>query len=745
MKKLNHTFKRDIKTNLSYYISITLLTMLTVFLATVAFTDADMITEDIHSLMDEYNVEDAQFQTAMELSEDDVMTLEGKYDLLIERTAYMDIESGEKSYRIFSPSDKVNKYQLLEGEDVTGENEILIDRDFANANSLKPGDKITIGNVSFKVTGFAVRPDYIYSKKNINDAWVDKENFCMIQLNNLSYEKLLNENNWNETRYYSVLYNNDSSISNFRTELYEKYGAYQYLSAEANERIENPKSAGNLIFIESCSLAPILFIVIMIMISTVIGRMMEKEKKYIGTLTALGYRNREISFHYCIYGIIPALLGDILGVLMAIAAGKGVAMYFVVDYQMINYNYYIRPAVAIICCIVPVVLYSVVVYIKSTFILKKNIVSMLLERDDVNKKRSHMLAKSNMNFRTKFKLRELFSHLGRSLLVLLCMFLSAFLCLFGFSMKDTVDSLMKNGVESAAVYPYTYYLNHIETDQSYKGFYGISASFEIKDSTNHIAVNGVPADSAYSDMKLLEGSYSDNGYYISNAVSVERNLHKGDTLTIVNTVTMEETEIMIDGVSSNSTQRAVFTSSENVAELIGIPAGSYNVIYSDTELNIDNNAVAYMSDEEGLLDTLSTAVSTMNGFVYGMMFMGILMSIISVYLVVNMLIEENKTNISLFKVLGYYNKEINKIMLNTNHVLVLMGFLLAVPIAVSGMNILCVAMIPAMHIVITPDINIVSVAICAVIILVSYIVSLFLLRKKVDKIDMVVSLKGNRE
>ncbi|MBQ3566008.1 MAG: ABC transporter permease, partial [Oscillospiraceae bacterium] len=705
----------------------------------------DMIKEDIQSLMDEYNVEDAQFQTAVELSDDNIQELEKEYSLLVEKTAYMDVESNEKSYRIFSPADKVNKYQLLEGKDVIGEYEVLIDRDFADSNSLSVGDELEIEDESFEIVGLAIRSDYIYSKKNMNDAWVDKENFCMIQLDKKDYEKLLAENSWNETFYYSVLYKNESKISAFRTELYEKYGAYQYLSAEANERIESPKSAGDIIFVEACSLAPILFIVIMIMVSTVIGRMMDKEKKYIGTLTALGYRNREISFHYCIYGIIPGLIGGILGVLLAIVAGKGVAMYFVIDYQMINYDYYIRPAVAVICCLIPVILYGLVVYIKSISVLKKNIVSMLLERDDSDKKRSHMLAKSNMNFRTKFKMRELFAHFGRSVLVVLCMFLSGFLCLFGFSMKDTVDDLMEKGVESAAVYKYAYYLNHIETEDIYEGYHGISATFEMKDGTSQIALNGVPDDSAYSDIELIEGNYQADGYYISNAVSVEHDLHKGDILTIINTVTLEETEIVIDGVSNDNTQQAIITSSDNAAEIIGIPDNSYNVIYSDTALDIDSSEVAYMSDEEGILDTLNTAMSAMNGFIYGMMFMGILMSIISVYLVVNMLIEENKSNISLFKVLGYHNMEINRIVLNTNHILVLIGFIIAVPVAVSGMNILCSLMVSEMHVVMTPAISAISVIICGIIVLLSYIVSLFLLRKKVDKVDMVISLKGNRE
>lgn len=745
VKKINHTFKRDIKSNFSYYVSITLLTMLTIFLAAVAFSDADMIKEDIQYFMDTYMVEDAQFQTAVTLSEDDIDKLEEEYDVLIEETAYMDAEDGEKTFRIFKPMEKVNKYQLLEGDEIQKEQEILFDRDFVDTNALEIGDTYTVDGVSFEIAGLAVRPDYLYSKKSLNDAWIDKENFGMIQVTEEAYEELLEENDWNESVYYSVVYNDQEKIEDFRTELYEEYHAYQYLAAEANSRIETPKGAGDEIFMQACCLAPILFIVIMMLVSVVIGRMMDREKKYIGTLTALGYRGREISFHYSIYAIIPGILGGILGVLLAIVAGKGVAMYFVVDYQKINYNYYIRPAVAVICLLIPVLLYGIVAYTKSVRMLRKNVVSMLLDRDDSKKKKRHMLEQSKMNFRKKFQIREMFAHIGRTILVLFCLFLSAFLCLFGFSMKDTVDNLTEKGVESAAIYPYTYYLNHMESEEEYDGLHGLSVSYEMENNGNLITVNGVPADSAFADMELLEGKYVEDGYYISNAISVEQDLHLDDTLTIVNTITLEETKITIDGIVNDNTQQVLYTSYNNLVEITGVEDGTYNVVYSDEELDIDSDEVAYVSDSDSLLDTLNNAMTAMNGFVYGMMFMGCLLSIVSVYLIVNMLIEENKSNISMLKVLGYRNKEINKIVLNTNHILVLVGFVLAVPVAVASMNVLCVGMISMMHVVMTPIIQPTSILICAVIVLISYMLSLLLLRRKVDKVDMVVSLKGNRE
>ena len=745
MKAINHTFTRDIKSNLSYYISIILLTALTVFFVVLAFSDAAMIEEDIASVMEAGVVEDAQFQTALVLSEEDVSALEKEYENLIEQTMYIDIEHEGKTLRVFMPMDKVNKYQLLEGSDIKADYEILLDRDFATANNIAIGDTYVVEGISFDVVGLAIRPDYIYSLEKITDPWIDKENFGMIQLNESTYQKLIDENKWTGTVYYSVAYKNDDKVQSFRTALYDDYNAYQYLSADANSRIDMPRKSGDELLMMAWCIGPILFFVIMMLVSVVIGKTMDRERKHIGTLMSFGYRKREISFHYCLYAFIPAIIGGIIGVLLALLAGESVAMYFVVDYQMLNYNYYLRAVPAVCCVVAPVVLYGLIAYYKSTKLFKQNIVSLLLGREDSKKKKRHMLEKSTLNFRAKFRIRELFSHFGRTLLVLLCLFLSAYVCLLGFSLQDSANLLIDEGVKSATVYPYSYFLNHMESVEDYGEYKGLSVSYEVADNHSSITLNGVPENSAFKDMEMLEGEYTDSGYYISNAVSVERDLHKGDQITIANTVTLEETTITINGVVNDNTQQAIFTSYANVKEITGVQDGVYNVVYSNEELDIDSDQIAYVSDNDSLVDSLQSALTALEAFIYGMMFIGCLLAVISVYLIVNILVQDNRTNISMLKVLGYRNKEINRIVLSTNHILVLIGFIIAVPACIGTMSALSAEMVAMMHIVLTPHINVSSIIIGFAIILLSYFLSLLLLRRKVNKVDMVVALKENRE
>jgi hypothetical protein len=73
------------------------------------------------------------------------------------------------------------------------------------------------------------------------------------------------------------------------------------------------------------------------------------------------------------------------------------------------------------------------------------------------------------------------------------------------------------------------------------------------------------------------------------------------------------------------------------------------------------------------------------------------------------------------------------------------GFALAIPVTLAAINELCGMMVSKVSVVMTPAINFTSILMCAAIILLSYLFSLFLLRGKIDNINLTVSLKGNRE
>lgn len=119
--------------------------------------------------------------------------------------------------------------------------------------------------------------------------------------------------------------------------------------------------------------------------------------------------------------------------------------------------------------------------------------------------------------------------------------------------------------------------------------------------------------------------------------------------------------------------------------------------------------------------------------------------IASVYVAVNMMVTENRSNISMLKVLGYKDRRISRIVLSVNHIFLPIGILLSIPAAI-GITDLCFTVFADMFSMLVkaallPKSLFFAIALTAV----SYFLSLIFVRRKVKRVDMIECLKDNRE
>lgn len=161
---LNRRYIRNIKHNLSFYICVTILTALVIVMY-IGFTGAyDGEGRYLDSFYEDTNVEEAQFVTANPIYAKSINNLEEKYNVQLEKQTYADIDLTEencddrtgkdiaKDYtlRIFTPSKKIDTYKLLDGEDVTSDDEILLNPHLMDARGLQIGDFLDIDGRNYK-------------------------------------------------------------------------------------------------------------------------------------------------------------------------------------------------------------------------------------------------------------------------------------------------------------------------------------------------------------------------------------------------------------------------------------------------------------------------------------------------------------------------------------------------------------------------------------------------------------------
>lgn len=86
----------------------------------------------------------------------------------------MDYEIDEDhTLRIFANRDEINKIDLVKGTLAEKENELVVERQFAEKNDISAGDVITFGGREFTVTGIGTTPDYDNVLKSLGDTGCD--------------------------------------------------------------------------------------------------------------------------------------------------------------------------------------------------------------------------------------------------------------------------------------------------------------------------------------------------------------------------------------------------------------------------------------------------------------------------------------------------------------------------------------------------------------------------------------------
>ncbi len=739
--KLNKRYSRSIKSNLSFYISTTILTIMTLVLFFIMNIGGEAIWEFGDRFFTTQNLEDANFTTYLSISEEAQTELEQEFNISLESQYFSNIEIKGITARVFKKTHEINLYSITEGQDISDNDEVIISEGYAVFNKVSIGDKIQIGEKEYTVTGFFQRPDYLYMLQNEGDAYKNVTTFFLAYVTDEEFEKIGGDN-----CLYLVRYQEDNS-KEFRKAVNEKYYMNSYLSAQENLRIDMVKMQAEMMVYMSYIILVIMPLVVVVLVSIVINRKVKAEQKLIGTLTALGYKKSRLMLHYAGFAMIPGLLGGGLGVVLSLVFAQSFGEICLLDYEPMRIECHMNPLVAVLSIAVPTIMYILAAMNSVNKLLKKDTVLLLNgNAEQGDKTYRNLLRKKKVSFRIKYAVRSLIGNPARSFVVFLGIFLGSFIALLGFGLLDTMENTKKNMVDEMGSYEYQYVLQEQIKGKEYGGEPVIMFGMEDA-SGEQFSVIGTEKDNPYLELVDIEGNpvNVEKGYYITSVMAMLQDVQVGDKLTVCNPLTLEETEIIVSGILDNDMQNALFGSREKAAKLLGIEASISNVIMSDVPLDIPKEKIMQIIKKSDAKEQFQNMSNQMNTMIYFIIGIGAIICVAAIYVAVNMLVAENRSNISMLKVLGYDDNSINQIVLRINHILVPIGFLVSIPLVFASTNFFMaflaefIGALPEAYI--APK----SFLLAAGLICISYFGSLFLLRRKVSKVDMVESLKGNRE
>ena len=739
--KLRRRYVRNIRQNLSFYIASTVLTMAALFLFFLFHIAGNAILDFADEFFEKQKLEDAHFTTYIPILESDIEDLEEEYGITLEAQSYINIDTDGTTARVFQKTRKVDLYDVTEGEDADEKGEVILSEGYAVNMDISIGDQIRIGEEDYTVTGFFQRPDYLYMLENEDASYKNISTFFLAYMSEEDFAELEETSCQYLVRYHG---NNDTD---FRRAVNEKYHMHSYTAAEENQRIVMVRSQAEMFLIMSWMLLCILPLVAVALICIIISRKVKTEQQMIGTLSAMGYTRTQLACHYAGFAAIPGIIGGALTSVVTAAAAQPYGELGLTDYEPMRISCSLSWYAAVLGIAVPTVMYVLAALLSVRRLLRQNTVLLLNgSGDEGRRKLRRVLAGRKLSFRIKFAVRSLIGSPARSFVVFLGVFLGSFIMLTGFSIYDSVRHTADTVQTSAGEYEYQYVLDELLYENPYGGELILAAPVE-DEKGDTLTVMGTDNEQSLLNLtdKEEQKISTKDGYYITSLTAYLCGWETGDRVTLYNPLSLEQIHIRISEIVENDTAQIIYTSRANAAELTGLDKNTGNMIISEEKLDIPENIVESESRKSDLEEQADTIIDQTSYMIDTMVGLGIVICIASVYVAVNMLVTENRRNISMLKLLGYPDRKIGRIVLSSNHVFLPLGILLSIPAAYAFCGLFFRMFADMMGMLVSPYLELKSCIMAAVLTAGSYLASMYFVQRKTRKVDAAECLKEQRE
>jgi len=499
------------------------------------------------------------------------------------------------------------------------------------------------------------------------------------------------------------------------------------------------------------AILPVLFLAIAVLtMVTTMHRITTNEKTQIGTLKALGFKDKKIKWHYTSYALMIGLMGSILG----IGVGCGLAYYIMnpkgamgTYLDMPQWNLYM-PWFGWIVILLINALLVFVGYLSVRKMLKGSACEALrpyVPTQIKNLKIEKTKLWNKFSFGTKWNLRDIVRHKSRSFMTMLGVLGCVLLTVASFGMKDTMNAFIDVFYNQAINYETAINITETATnDQAlaindlYHGDWAAKSSVQVGDKTLSLEIYNLEHDYVKfvnNDLKFIK--LKDDGVFVCQRIADDCKLKIGDEITFSPYGESSEYTAKVAGINNSMSESILMTPS--YANELGLTY-KINVIYTQEKDIAQNDVIASTLTKSSILKSFDTFMDVMNKMIYLLVIAAVLLGLIVLYNLGVMSYVERYRELATLKVVGFKDKQIGKILISQNLWLTIFGIIVGIPLGIGVLNILLKALASEYEMVLAlgPATFIVGiVATLGVSLLVSFLIS-----RKNSKIDMVVALKS---
>ncbi len=668
-------------------------------------------------------------------------------------------KSGDSVALTVTDNEAVSGMIVIEGEpyDAESEDGIWLSDRYANANDICIGDSLTFiyRNIEIHgtVTGFVKSGEHMICVRDETQLMPDFQTYGFAYISPVFYQNVIGFSFYPQINILSDLPKKDL------VDLVDETLQETMLILTKDENISYSGASGEIEEGKTMgAILPVLFLLIAVLtMVTTMHRLAAKEKTQIGTLKALGFKDRRILRHYTSYAFFIGILGTFLGT----GLGYLIAWYIMNPNGMMG-TYLDMPEWKLhlpwFCSVVLaaiIVLLTLIGYLSVKQMLRGTAADAL--RAYSPKKVKPMLIEKTklfhrLSFGTRWNLRDTMRHKSRTAMSLIgivgCMMI--IVCALG--MRDTMDAFLDLYYNGATNYDSRIYLTEDATEeqrnailQQYSGDWSASVSVQMRSSDEEekavsLDIYSLKNDKVrFPDQNNQYTDLLDDGAYLCMRLAEQFDLKVGDTFTISPYGSNERYTLRVSGILRSVSENIVMT--PKYAEKLNL---SYRMdsVYTDTaktEIAADI-AIKSVQSKQMIMDSFDSFIEMMNTMIFVLIFAAMILGVVVLYNLGVMSYTERYREMATLKVVGFQDKKIGQLLTDQNLWTTVIGVLIGLPTGIGVLDYLLKALASEyeMKLSIGPITYIVSILLTfGMSLLVSAMVS-----RKNRKIDMVEALKG---
>ena len=638
-------------------------------------------------------------------------------------------DSGNQLALTVTESEHTSGFVLMEGEkyDRWDPDGLWLMDKYAELNGIKPGDKLTVTfedmEFSGTVRGLIESAEYLICVRDESQVMPDFNTYGYVYASPAMLRKVVEEEIREEEPdidddvmsiavkeacdeiFCQVNVNSSMDKQEIQEAVDDALGRSLMILTK-DETVSYAESRGEMNEGKTMgAVLPVLFLAIAILtMITTMNRITISEKTQIGTLKALGFRDKRIIRHYTSYAVFISLIGSVIGMVlgyllcvMVMSQDGMMGTYFVMPDWTVHIPVWIWAIVLLI-----VMLTIFIGYLSVRELLRGTAAETL--RPYTPRHIHRLLLEgtalwNRMRFGTKWNLRDIFRHKSRSAMSFIGTFGCMLMLVASFGMNQTMDNFLDTFYDGTAAYSAKIFMSSdaknkdaVKLADELDGDYSASVSAKVGDKTVSVDVYNITHELyRFIDEDSNIVPLPEEGALICKRLAKEFDAGPGDTVTVEPYGTDESYDILISGINGSLTESISMT--EKYAETIGLTDSDeyrINSVYTMTDKDqIDtSNKITSIQSKQDIIDSFDAFMEIFYFFIIVLIVASVLLCLIVLYNLGIMSYMERYREMATLKVLGFRNKAIGHLLISQNLWIAVAGTLLGIPAGIWALNYL---------------------------------------------------------